>query len=257
MTIGLTNNDLKLTKKDKHAIIEGALDRKTLDLMFPQMKALWKPHPVVYNSGVTWSNSCYLDADPNMKPSPEPDLELRELFNPILEQCDKHFSSWYESCYGVGSVPKLTRKQTFITKYRPISGENQLARHVDGTNIDGSVILGLPTDDPYEGGGLTVWDGQPQYKIDYPVNIGDMVLLDRLVWHQGNPITSGHRYVLVIFYTVREADPALSRFGATLKSILKSMKWIESTGVHGMQLQGGDKYSELMGNKDDQEKKSK
>ena len=43
-----------------------------------------------------------------------------------------------------------------MTRYRPLPGENQLARHVDGRNVHGSVILGLHTDEEFTGGGVTV-----------------------------------------------------------------------------------------------------
>lgn len=32
----------------------------------------------------------------------------------------------------------------------------------DGANVDGSCILALPTDEPFEGGALHVWDGKPK-----------------------------------------------------------------------------------------------
>ena len=67
-------------------------------------------------------------------------------------------------------------------------------------------MLGLPTRESWQGGGLTVWDGDGESeRFDYPVAPGQACLLDARVWHQSNPITDGVRWVLVIFYAVRTA----------------------------------------------------
>ena len=34
---------------------------------------------------------------------------------------------------------------------------------MDGVQIDASIVIGLPTDKQWEGGGLTVWDGKPEH----------------------------------------------------------------------------------------------
>jgi hypothetical protein len=64
-------------------------------------------------------------------------------------------------------VRKLTRLQSFVTRYRPHAQEAGLLRHIDGASVDGSLILALsgadggggPTDIAFEGGGVTVWEG--------------------------------------------------------------------------------------------------
>ena len=38
------------------------------------------------------------------------------------------------------------------------------------------------------------------------MNEGDICFLDKLVWHQANPITAGERWVLVIFYRTFRVD---------------------------------------------------
>ena len=48
-----------------------------------------------------------------------------------------------------------------MIRYRPLPNENALLRHIDGAHVDGSVILALPTDCPWEGGGVTVWEPKP------------------------------------------------------------------------------------------------
>ena len=87
-----------------------------------------------------------------------------------------------------------------------------MQRHIDGANVDGSLVLGLPTYEPYEGGGLTVWDGENEREeFVYPVGVGDACMLDSRVWHQSNPIREvrggGERWVIVIFYQVLTTKP--------------------------------------------------
>ena len=84
---------------------------------------------------------------------------------------------------------------------------DKLLQHVDGVQIDASIVIGLPTDKQWEGGGLTVWDGKPErQQFDYSMPPGSACFLDRMVWHQANPVTSGERWALVIFYKVRTGD---------------------------------------------------
>ena len=67
-----------------------------------------------------------------MKPATEPDRLLRDVCAPLLLECDRLFSDWYRLQHGAGAIETLTRLQSFVTRYRPQAGENQLARHVDG-----------------------------------------------------------------------------------------------------------------------------
>ena len=117
---------------------------------------------VIYNGGVEWANSCYMDVEQKMKPATMPHVAMATACQPVLVECDRLFTEWYTAHHGKGTVETLTRLQSFVTRYRPIPGENQLARHVDGRSVHGSVILGLPTDDPFEGGGMSAICGQTQ-----------------------------------------------------------------------------------------------
>ena len=68
---------------------------------------------------------------------------------------------------------------------------DKLLQHVDGVQIDASIVIGLPTDKQWEGGGLTVWDGKPErQQFDYSMPPGSACFLDRMVWHQANPVTN-------------------------------------------------------------------
>ena len=49
-----------------------------------------------------------------------------------------------------------------------------------------------------------MWDGKPERKqFDYAIPPGSACFLDRMVWHQANPVTAGERWALVIFYKIR------------------------------------------------------
>jgi hypothetical protein len=89
------------------------------------------------------------------------DPTLLHVMAPLLAQCNARFTTWYEAQHGAGSVPHLKRLQSFVTRYRPLPNENALLRHIDGAHVDGSVVLALPTDAPFVGGGVTVWEPRP------------------------------------------------------------------------------------------------
>lgn len=129
----------------------------------------------------------------------------------ILGECDAAFLRWYATLHPVprGAERALTRLQSFVTRYRPNPDETHLPRHIDGANVDGSLVLSLPTYEAFEGGGLTVWDGDGEREVfEYPLAAGDAAMLDSRVWHQSNPITAGERWVIVVFYQVRDSGGA-------------------------------------------------
>eukprot|EP01062_Namystynia_karyoxenos_P068741 TRINITY_DN6374_c0_g1_i1.p2 TRINITY_DN6374_c0_g1~~TRINITY_DN6374_c0_g1_i1.p2 ORF type:complete len:401 (+),score=132.00 TRINITY_DN6374_c0_g1_i1:99-1205(+) len=242
-----------------HRVEPGAWsDRASLDAIFAQIVANFRPHTVRYSNtnpkiaaadaanfdGVVeneyvhgtseaptqWKASAYCDLDPEMAGAMQRnitvDKELREICDPLLRYCDERFVAFYERLHGRGAVKDLGRMQSFITRYRPVRGESGLLRHVDGAQVDGSAILALPTPTEFEAGGVTVWerlDGQrddegelKEVEYPYPMAPGDMCLLDSCVWHQGNPITAGERWSLVIFYRVTRKKPG-SRLGDALR----------------------------------------
>ena len=117
----------------------------------------------------TMTVSAYMEVDNNTPGAAQRgvacDPDLLEVMAPLLEQCNRQFTAWYESLHGTGSVPRLKRLQSFVTRYRPFPNENALLRHVDGAHVDGSVILALPTDSPFAGGGVTVWEPTPALQL--------------------------------------------------------------------------------------------
>ena len=68
--------------------------------------------------------------------------------------------------------------------HRANASETHLPRHIDGGDVDGSLVVGLPTDDPFTGGGLTVWDGPGEGESSvytYPLGPGEGCFLDAQV----------------------------------------------------------------------------
>ena len=171
------------------------------------------------------------------------DPALLELCQPLLDQCNAAFTAWYEQLHGAGSITDLVRLQSFITRYRPFPNENSLLRHIDGAHVDGSVILALPTDSPFTGGGVTVWEGKPEVTYKYPMAAGDMCMLDNYVWHQGNPITAGERWSLVIFYAVSNKTAQTSNTQRLLQTMKRAamdkQKEEEQGGGEGATSAGG------------------
>lgn len=244
----LRSGDHGLPLPRVHAVLAEAVDPGFLRELFPQIKHQFQPMLVQYSNTnpniapsdgehgekLDWKVSSYMEVDARMggamQKSVTCDLDLLELCRPLLRQCNDHFRAWYEQLHGPGSIHQLVRLQSFITRYRPLPQENALLRHIDGAQVDGSVILGLPTDSPFVGGGITVWeraetsdtveasssDQHDETTYRYPMNPGDMCLLDNYVWHQGNPITAGERWSLVIFYGCKEPR------GAKLLDIIKN-----------------------------------
>jgi len=194
-------------------MLQGAFDR-IVECFEPQVVQYSNTNPLIAESDgehgedVQWKVSSYMDLDRANEGARQREvqvnLELRDACQELLQHCDDLFTPWYERIHGAGSVHTLTRMQSFVTRYRARPNENALLRHIDGALVDGSVILALPTGVPFEGGGVTVWDGKPEVAHTFASNPGDVVLLDNFVWHQGNPISTGERWALVIFYSVKE-----------------------------------------------------
>ena len=70
----------------------------------------------------------------------------------------------------------------------------------------GNRLMSRPRRSPFQGGGVTVWEGDPEEAFHYEMGPGDMCFLDNYVWHQGNPIFAGERWSLVIFYAVQRSS---------------------------------------------------
>lgn len=194
-------------KSLRHELVPGVVCPAHLETLFPAMKDAYVPQELDYgrNSryGDRWRISCYLVVMENWKPKILPHEPMVQCMAPVMNACTEKFRKWHCGRRGVSSV-EVSVMNAFVTRYRAVQEEDQLKKHIDGANVDGSVILALPTDDPFEGGALHVWDGKPkQQEFVYSMRAGDAIFLDNAVWHQAKPITSGTRWALVLFLRVR------------------------------------------------------
>merc|ERR1712113_1261573 len=133
------------------------------------------------------------------------------------DACVGKFREWHCRRRALQSV-EVSVMNAFVTRYRPIQEEDQLKKHIDGSNVDGSVVLALPTDDPFEGGALHVWDGKPQREFVYQMRAGDALFLENAVWHQAKPISCGTRWALVLFLRVRKPVPLGERGASAISN---------------------------------------
>lgn len=193
----------------RHELVGGAVRPDWLWDVFPAMKAAYVQQGLDYGRGSRygdkWKISCYLVVMENWKPKIYPHEPMVQCMSPVMNECVAAFRAWYCRVWSVPSVDASVMN-AFITRYRAIDGEDQLKKHIDGSNVDGSVVLALPTDDPPESGGaIHFWDGKPQKELVYHMKPGDAIFLLNAVWHQAMPITSGTRWALVIFLRLRSA----------------------------------------------------
>jgi len=194
----------------RHSVPRQAISPVRLQELFPSLKAAYEQQPLDYgrNSryGSNWRISCYLVVMPNWKPKINPHQPMVDCMGAVMCECVAHFERWYCELKKLESA-KASVMNAFVTRYKAIQDEDQLQKHIDGSNVDGSIILALPTDDPFVGGKLLVWDGKPQQELTYEMAPGDMMLLDNAVWHQALKITSGTRWSLVCFLRLHPGPP--------------------------------------------------
>mmetsp|Transcript_5052 Transcript_5052/g.14906 ORF Transcript_5052/g.14906 Transcript_5052/m.14906 type:complete len:360 (+) Transcript_5052:123-1202(+) len=190
----------------RHEMEEQVIPAQELQVLFPEMRDAYVQQPLDYgrNSryGDRWRISCYLVVMENWKPKIMPHEPMVRCMTPTMNRCTQAFARWYCRIYSLASV-EVDVMNAFVTRYRALQEEDQLKRHIDGSNVDGSVILALPTDDPFEGGALHVWDGKPQKQHVYQMRPGDCIFMDNAVWHQAMPISKGTRWALVLFLRLR------------------------------------------------------
>ena len=203
----------------RHKCMSHGINPGKLEAKFDAIRKAFSPQQVDYSNTAYgknhWKLSCFMEYT-NGVAAGSVDLtagqQMLEVCQPILKDCDGLFLEWYETLHPTprGGSRELVRMQSFVTRYRPSPDETHLPRHIDGANVSGSLVLGLPTYDGFgDSGGLTVWDGENEAEeFVYPVAAGDVCLLDSRVWHQSNPIARGERWVIVIFYEVKTRKPA-------------------------------------------------
>jgi hypothetical protein len=125
--------------RQRHCIIEQGIQPDYLDSLFPPLLELFEPQSVQYNGGIAgvkdWKISCYLEVMPGGVPTTEPNVELLQLFLPLLEACNSLFCHWYRQQHACNhksnnKTPDVQceRLMTFITRYTPAPGEQALLK---------------------------------------------------------------------------------------------------------------------------------
>jgi len=238
----LTESTKQALAKDRllplrHVVLKKRLSPAMLEEHFDAVCAAFQPQQVDYSNTAYgkdhWQLSCFMDYSNGVaagKVNLSKGVALAKVCEPILRQCDEVFLEWHNSLHPLkkGATRELKRLQSFVTRYRPNPDETHLPRHIDGAAVDGSLVLGLPTYQRFTGGGLTVWDGEAEAEVfEVPVAAGDVCLLGPQVWHQSNPIFSGERWVIVIFYSVHTSG------NPEFKAIHKSQGWNGPSAASG------------------------
>ena len=200
----------------KHDLARKALPEEMLQTAFKRIKEEFEPQLVTYK-GQRWKISTYMELDNSGhisgKHKVDPDIKMLNICQEMLDECTRLFEIWYNSDRKL-KYCKAERLHSFVTRYLPIEGQDQLKKHIDGRHLDGSCILRLPTDSPCKGGQVKVWDRMvqsgkkgPTKEFFYPMKAGDVCFLDRAVWHQAMPITDGIKWAIIIFFKVHRKPP--------------------------------------------------
>ena len=178
------------------------LSNKLEDLS-SRIEALYLPCTTSYlDAKGSWDISCYAelaeDVPDLMVPGAYVHPPLLRVLEPLLEELTGHLTTWWHSVHPEKKTILLRRVQSFVTKYSATPGASHLTRHVDGPQVHASMILQLHSPKSFVGGGITVWDREGQQHF-HQLRTGELCLLDHMVWHQSNQVTSGERWVLVVF----------------------------------------------------------
>ena len=215
LSMGASSSTHHLAKKLKHCMLHELVSAADLEAIFPAMKANWRPADLTYNRYSRWNISSYCEVDQNWTPQTPPHPPLLSVMQQTLAAVKQHFAAWYCDKFGLVGVDVVTLN-SFVTRYSALPEQDQLDKHVDGRRVDGSAILALPTDAPYSGGELTVWDTKAKHKYLYQLTPGDALFLDTMVWHQAHPIANGNKWSLVCFYKCKWGKPRLDGDGKKL-----------------------------------------
>ena len=197
---------------NRHKVIKGAFSEDRIRSIWTDIKKVFSVQDGVMYKGQDWKISSYMELDPtghiSGRHKVSPHIPLLHVCAPLMGACDEMFEKWYSACYGCKYV-KAERLHSFVTRYEAKPGFDQLRKHIDGRHLDGSAIIRLPGEFGCEGGDLKVWDGKnPVVCQTYKMDSGDVCLLDRAVWHQALPVTSGVKWCIVIFYKAYRSKAA-------------------------------------------------
>lgn len=136
---------------------------------------------------------------------------------------DARLSPLLERVYGI--APGAVRaNDMFVVRYDYEGGQKALRGHTDSSHVSFNVLL----NEDFTGGGtrfhnrleMTYRDGNPKR--------GEVLVNNALVFHEGLPVTSGTRYILVGFMSVDRVDPMTQEpTGLNLFASWLSLPWCQ------------------------------
>ena len=97
-------------QKLRHLVLPNVINPEYLDALFPQLLEKFEPQIVRYNGGVAniqqWKISCYLEVMDGGVPTADPNVQLLQLFLPLLNKCNDLFMEWYKQQHSCNSNVK-------------------------------------------------------------------------------------------------------------------------------------------------------
>mmetsp|Transcript_45815 Transcript_45815/g.69109 ORF Transcript_45815/g.69109 Transcript_45815/m.69109 type:complete len:378 (+) Transcript_45815:527-1660(+) len=159
-----------------------------------------------------------------------------------------------ERLYGV--VPKaLHCSDLFIVRYDANDsslGQTSLDAHTDSSDISFNILLGsAPSDNAinFEGGGTRFYNRAKakQVYIDIQPPIGNAIIHTGAILHEGLPITSGTRYILVGFLQFQRTNQISGQYtGLSPFASLLSVDWLSLRSLRVVSF-GAEKFT-IVGN---------
>lgn len=115
---------------------------------------------------------------------------------------DARLAPLFERVYGI-APGAIRASDMFVVRYDYDKGQRSLRGHTDSSHVSFNVLL----NDDFAGGGTRFHNRVARTYQDANPNPGEVLLNNGLVYHEGLPILSGTRYILVGFMSVDRFDP--------------------------------------------------
>lgn len=134
---------------------------------------------------------------------------------------DARLSPILERVYGV-TRDSIRANDIFLVRYDG-KGQNKLTVHQDSSHISFNVLL----NDEFEGGGTRFHNRYDKTHMDAKPKVGQVLINNAVVHHEGLPTTKGTRYILVGFMNVDVKDPwTRERSDVSVFSTVLSIPWL-------------------------------
>jgi len=141
----------------------------------------------------------------------------------IANILDARLSPLLQRVYGI--APGAVRaNDIFIVRYDYENGQKSLRGHTDSSHVSFNVLL----NEDFTGGGTRYHNRVANTYTDGKPPKGDVLVNNAMVYHEGLPVTSGTRYIMVGFMGVDRVDPiTLEPTGLNLFSSWLSLPWTQ------------------------------